>query len=277
MRSLRLIIVVTFVLAAGAFLGMPPLLKSLGLHPDYTGARVEMRGGRALVITTSQSVLAPGTAATGVFASEMTGPYYVFTDAGLHVDIASIKGGPVPIDPLSFVWFIESPDDKRFKGDASLQQKVAQSQRIDEIDFASYDLVYLAGGWGAAYDLGTSDMLGAKLTEAWKAGRVVGGVCHGPLGLLRALDETGSPLVKGRRVTGVSDKQVQELGISITPMHPERELRAAGARYESATAFRDVFANHVVEDGRLITGQNQNAALEVAARMVIAAQAARPR
>jgi putative intracellular protease/amidase len=275
MRLFRVIVILAFVLAVGAFLGLPPLLKSFGLHPDYTGARVEMRGGRALIITTSQSVLAPGNAATGVFASEMTGPYYVFADAGLHVDIASIKGGAVPIDPLSFVWFIESPDDKRFKGDTSLQQKVAQSQRIDDVDFASYDIVYLAGGWGAAYDLGTSEVLGTKLSEAWKAGRVLGGVCHGPLGLLKATDETGAPLVKGRRVTGVSDKQVQELGISITPMHPERELRAAGARYESATAFRDVFANHVVEDGRLITGQNQNAALEVAARMVTAAQAAR--
>ncbi len=277
MRSLRVIIIVAFVLAAGAFLGMPPLLKSLGLHPDYTGVRVEMRGGRALIITTSQSVLAPGKSATGVFASEMTGPYYVFKDAGLEVDVASIKGGAIPIDPISFLWFVETRDDKRFEMDSAFRKKTETSLRIDDVDVASYDIVYLAGGWGAAYDLGVSDALGAKLSEAWKAGRVVGGVCHGPLGLLKAMDETGSPLVRGRRVTGVSDKQVQELGIAITPMHPERELRAAGARYESATAFRDVFANHVVEDGRLITGQNQNAALEVAARMVIAAQAARPR
>ncbi len=277
MRSLRVIIIVAFVLAAGAFLGMPPLLKSLGLHPDYTGGRVEMRGGRALIITTSQGVLAPGKSATGVFASEMTGPYYVFKDAGLEVDVASIKGGAIPIDPISFLWFVETPDDKRFELDSAFRKKTETSLRIDDVDVASYDIVYLAGGWGAAYDLGVSDALGAKISEAWKAGRVVGGVCHGPLGLLKAMDETGSPLVRGRRVTGVSDKQVQELGIAITPMHPERELRAAGARYESATAFRDVFANHVVEDGRLITGQNQNAALEVAARMVIAAQAARPR
>ncbi len=123
-------------------------------------------------------------------------------------------------------------------------------------------------GLHPAYDLGTSEVLGQKITEAWKAGKVVGGVCHGPLGLLLARDETGAPLVKGRHLTAVTDKQVRELGITMTPMHPERELRAAGALYESASAFRDIFANHVVVDGRLVTGQNQNAGTEAAEAMI---------
>lgn len=273
MRVLAVLVTLIAALAAAAWFGMPLLFTGLGLHPDYAGARAEMRGGRALIITTSQSVLAPGETATGVFASEMTGPYYVFHDAGLQVDVASIKGGAIPIDPISFLWFVETRDDKRSKADAEFQQKTMNSQKVDDIDFATYDIVYLAGGWGAAYDLGTSDVVGEKISAAWKAGRIVGGVCHGPLGLLRASDETGAPLVKGRRLTGVTDKQVRELGITITPMHPERELRAAGALYENAIAFRDIFANHVVEDGRLITGQNQNAAVEVAVKMVAAARA----
>jgi putative intracellular protease/amidase len=74
--------------------------------------------------------------------------------------------------------------------------------------------------------------------------------------------------VRGRRVTAVTDKQVAELGISITPKHPERELRAAGAAFEGATAFRDFFAHHVVVDGHLVTGQNQNAGPEVANQMM---------
>ena len=64
------------------------------------------------------------------------------------------------------------------------------------MDFTGYDIVFLAGGWGAAYDLGTSSVLGEGISRAWAAGRVVGGVCHGPLGLLLALDETGQPLVR---------------------------------------------------------------------------------
>jgi putative intracellular protease/amidase len=97
---------------------------------------------------------------------------------------------------------------------------------------------------------------------------MLGSVCHGALGFLLAVDEQGQPLVKGRRMTGVTDKQVRELGISITPQHPERELRAAGALYESDTAFRDIFAGHVATDGRLVTGQNQNDGAETAWKLM---------
>jgi putative intracellular protease/amidase len=106
------------------------------------------------------------------------------------------------------------------------------------------------------------------LTQAWSAGKVVGGVCHGPLGLLQAKDANGEPLVKGRRLTAVTDRQVEQLGITLTPQHPERELRAAGARFESSTAFRDFFATHTTVDGKLVTGQNQNAGYETAQKMI---------
>jgi putative intracellular protease/amidase len=58
----------------------------------------------------------------------------------------------------------------------------------------------------------------------------------------------------------------------MTPQHPDRELRAAGARFESRKAFRDIFANHSVVDGRLVTGQNQNAGAEVANKMMLVAK-----
>ena len=93
-------------------------------------------------------------------------------------------------------------------------------------------------------------------------------MCHGPLGLLQAKAPDGSPLVAGRRLTAVTDKQVQELGIDVTPQHPERELRAAGAVFESDTAFRDMFATHVVVDENLVTGQNQNSGGEAAQRVM---------
>ena len=66
-------------------------------------------------------------------------------------------------------------------------------------------------------------------------------------------------------MTGVTDKQVDELGISITPMHPETELKKAGALFESETKYRDVFANHTVVDDekRFVTSQNQNGGHDV--------------
>ena len=93
-------------------------------------------------------------------------------------------------------------------------------------------------------------------------------MCHGPLGLLKATAPDGRPLVEGRRVSAVTDKQVRELGIESTPQHPERELRASGARFESVTARRAPLANHGVVDGNLVTGQNQNAGPMVAREMM---------
>ena len=267
-KILVIIAIVVIVLGLAVWLGLPAGLRAMGLHPDYTGPKVQFPGGKALIITTSHDRLGEKGSKTGVFGSEMTAPYYEFKEGGMKVDLASIKGGPIPIDPLSFKWFIKSAHDDRFLKDSAVQQKASQSLKIDDIDFTKYDIIYLAGGWGAAYDLGFSEVLGQKISQAYSAGKVIGGVCHGPLGLLLAKDENGAPLVKGRRLTGVTDKQVKELDITITPQHPERELRAAGAQFESQTAFRDIFANHVVVDRRLVTGQNQNAGADVANKMM---------
>ena len=267
-KILIIILLVLVVLGLAAWLGLPAGLRAMGLHPPYSGPRAQFPGGKALIITTSHDRLGDKGSKTGVFASEMTAPYYEFKEGGMKVDLASIKGGRIPIDPLSFKWFIKSSYDDRYLKDSEFQRKVNQSLRIDDLDFTGYDLIYLAGGWGAAYDLGFSEVLGRKISQAYTAGRIIGGICHGPLGLLLAKDENGAPLVKGRRLTAVTDKQIKELGITMTPQHPERELRAAGARFESQTAFRDFFANYSVVDGRLVTGQNQNAGPEVAQIMM---------
>ena len=250
------------------WLGLPQTLRALGLHPHYNGTIYSFPGKRALIITTSHAVLGDSGKATGVFGSEMTAPYYEFQDAGMQVDIASIQGGLIPIEPMSFRWFLAADSDKRYMNDPDFQAKVAASKKINDIDFTHYDIIFLAGGWGAAYDLGTSAVLGQKMSQAWGAGKVVGGVCHGPLGLLNATEPNGTPLLKGKHVTAVTDRQVKQLGITMTPQHPERELRAAGALFESTTAFQDLFANHTTVDGKLVTGQNQNAGYETAQRMM---------
>ena len=261
--------------AATAGLLLPTILHSLGLHPRYEGPTFDLPGRSALVITTSHGVLnAPGEThgpATGVAASELTDPYYDFVDAGMKVDVASVEGGPVPIDPQTLSFLTRTPETERYLEDPILQAKVENSLRIDDVDFTQYDGVFLAGGWGAAYDLGFSDVLATKVSEAYYAERpILGSVCHGALGFIRAEDRDGNLLIAGRKMTGVTDKQIRELGIEVTPQHPETELRKAGVLFESATAFRDVFATHVVIDDerRFVTGQNQNSGHETAHEMM---------
>ncbi len=245
------------------------LVQKLGLHPaDRDAANAPaLVGRRALIVCTNHGVLDIGKP-TGVFASEMTAPYYVFHDAGMDVDLASPLGGTIPVDPLSLKPVVRCEHDDRFLADDDLRAKVTHSLAIGELDMADYDIVFLAGGWGAAFDFGTSVELADQMTRANALGRAIGGVCHGPLGLRNAQALDGRPLVEGRRISAVTDKQVRELGIQITPQHPETEMRAKGARFESATKFRDPLANHWVVDGNLVTGQNQNAGPMVARELL---------
>ena len=248
------------------------LLQRFGLHPDDTvgvgdDVTAAVAGKRALVIATNHGQLAVAKP-TGVFASELTVPYYAFLDAGMAVDVASPLGGIIPVDPLSVKPPVRTADDDRMLADDVLRAKLTDSLAVDDVDIADYDMVFLAGGWGAAFDFGTSDVLADQITAANANGAVLGGVCHGPLGLLQALDTDGTPLVEGRRLTAVTDEQVRQLGITATPQHPETELRAAGAIFQSASAGREVLANHWVVDGNLVTGQNQNAGPMVARLMM---------
>ena len=254
---------------------IPQILKFFGLHPDYIGTSYSLPGKKALIIATNQAELnkhgKTGGKATGAFASEITAAYYDFIDASMQVDIASIKGGKIPIEPQSLSYFLKTSEDKRFLQDPELKEKVKNSKKITDIDFTTYDIIFLAGGWGAAYDLGYSDELGQKISDAYYTGNsIIGGVCHGPLGLIRAKDKDGNLLIAGRRMTAVTDKQIKQLFITATPQHPEAELRKAGALFESQSKLIDMFATHVVTDDekRFVTGQNQNSGHETAHKMM---------
>ena len=220
MKKFIIAATIIIIVALTVYFGLPLLLNAMGLHAPYQRQIFDLGGRKALIITTSQGALGDTGKRTGVYASEMTVPYYEFLDAKMQVDVASINGGEIPIEPMSLNWPLLTPADERFLMDADFQQKVKNSLKIDQVDFTRYDLVYMAGGWGAAYDLGTSEVLGRKISEAYSSKIILGSVCHGALGFLLAKDEHGNPLVKNRKMTAVTDKQIKELGIGITPPTP---------------------------------------------------------
>jgi putative intracellular protease/amidase len=265
--TLITVIILLFVLVL-IVVFLPQILMSFGYNPDYDKVSYNFKSKKALIITTSHGILGETGKQTGVYPSEMTIPYYEFLDAGLDVDIASIKGGEVPIEPMGLRFPMKSHQDKRYLKDDVAKEKTKHSLKIDNINFLDYDIIFMAGGWGASYDLGTSDILGNKITEAYANGILLGSVCHGVLGFLRAKDTNGHPLVEGKKMTGVTDKQVKELDISITPMHPETELRKHGAIYQNNTRYRDFFATLTVVDGNIVTGQNQNSSGETAQKLL---------
>jgi putative intracellular protease/amidase len=264
MNKTLLIAGIVVVIVALALIFLPQILSLIGFHPAYDQEVYNLEGKKALIIATNHDTLGDTGKATGVYGSELTIAYYEFLDAGMTVDIASPEGGEIPFEPVSLRWPMASHADKRYLSDQDAQNKTQNSLSIADVDFLEYDIIWMAGGWGAAYDLGYSEILGKKISEAHAEGILLGSVCHGALGFRMATEVDGKPLVQGKTMTGVTDKQVQELGIEITPLHPETELRKQNANFVSSTAFRDMFATYVAVDGNIVTGQNQNSSGETA-------------
>jgi putative intracellular protease/amidase len=99
----------------------------------------------------------------------------------------------------------------------------------------------------------------------YAAGKPVAAVCHAPAVLKNVKNADGSPLVKGKSVTGFSN--TEESAVQLTEVVPfllEDELKAKGANYSRS----DDWHPYAITDGNLITGQNP-ASSEMAARAVL--------
>ena len=79
------------------------------------------------------------------------------------VDVASPLGGRIPVDPLSLKPVLRTEADDRYLGDDVLHSKLEESLAVGDLEMSDYDVVYLAGGWGAAFDLGVSEPLAAQM------------------------------------------------------------------------------------------------------------------
>src|SRR5690606_31441221 len=147
-----------------------------------------------------------------------------------------------------------TPAGQRFLGDAHAMQLLESTPRLQDVDAESIDAVYLVGGAGSAWDFPTDAALARLIESLNRRGGILGGVCHGVLGLTAARGPDGKFLVAGRKVTGVSDAEEKLIGYdTVVPSIPERRMRELGARYSCAA---EPFGAHVVRDGNLITGQN---------------------
>lgn len=223
---------------------------------------------KIIMIVTSQATMGENPRPTGVWFEELSTPYYAFVDAGAQVEIASITGGRIPIDPHSLEAEGKNPESvERFLKDAAAMQKIADALQIDSLSPLDYSAIFLPGGHGTMWDLPASTALADLLSQAWSAGKVVSAVCHGPAGLINVKDVNGLPLLAGRRVSAFSNSEEEAAGLTdAVPFLLESRIRELGARYERGTDF----APFSVRDGNLVTGQNP-ASSEDVARLVLEA------
>lgn len=219
-----------------------------------------------LFILTSNTRLGEHGGETGFHFEELATPYYVFFDAGYESDIASIKGGEAIADPASLHDEADNPEPvNRFLRDHEAMEKLADTIRLEEIDFDRYEAIFIPGGHATMWDMPDNPQLSRLISRAYADGKIIGTVCHGAAALIGATKPDGRPLVEGMTINSFTDDEERAIGKDdIMPFLLESRLRALGADFIKGSNFQSFSAR----DGNLLTGQNPASCERLARKMI---------
>ncbi|GAB3445917.1 type 1 glutamine amidotransferase domain-containing protein [Streptomonospora sediminis] len=208
---------------------------------------------KVAIVLTSHDRLGTTGRETGFWLEELAAPYYRFKDSGAELVLASPKGGKPPLDPKSSEPDFQTDETRRFEADPEAVAALAHTVRLDSVSIEDFDTVFYPGGHGPMWDL-AEDPVSNRLIEATlRAGKPIALVCHAPGVLRHAANPDGTPLVQGRRVTGFTNGEEADVGLTeVVPFLVEDELKRLGGKYSKA----DNWQPHVVTDGLLVTGQS---------------------
>ena len=207
-----------------------------------------------LFVVSSNAVKGATGIPTGYNLAEVTHPLEKLHAAGIGVEFASPLGGDAPLDGLEDM---KDPVIAHYWADADFRHAIAHTQRLHEIDPARYSAIFFAGGHGTMWDFPDNAAAQKAIREIDAAGGIVSAVCHGPAALVNARRADGSLLVAGKRLAAFTNGEEEE--VQSTPVVPfllESTLIERGALHQGAANWAD----KVVVDGRLITGQNPQSA-----------------
>ncbi|GMK54870.1 hypothetical protein CspeluHIS016_0114560 [Cutaneotrichosporon spelunceum] len=229
---------------------------------------------RALIaITSAHAPLYPGGKETGLFITEALHPFEVFRKAGFEVDLAS-ETGKYSADWLSTTDEWLKPEDRKVYEDknSEFRRKLDTMQTPDKLNADDYGLFFASAGHASLIDYPDAKGLQKFASGVWADGGVVSAVCHGGAIFKGIVDDKGTPIIKGRNVTGFTTQGEEEEGILDTIKswdRPTIEASAAslGANYVSPPGPWDSFTQ---TDGRLVTGANPASATATAEAAVAA-------
>jgi putative intracellular protease/amidase len=224
-----------------------------------------MKAIKVLFIASSHDKMGDTNYRTGVWLEELAAPYYVFTEAGFELTIASPAGGPVPLDPKSESIIMATQRTKRFLKDEEAMNFLSDSILLEEVKADDFDAVFLPGGHGPMWDIADNKSV-KQLLEAFNSeNKPIASVCHGVVGLLALQNDNGELLVKGKQLTGFSNSEEESAGLTkVVPFLLETKLLSLGTVYSK----RDNYVSYVVTDGNIITGQNPASSEGVAKKIV---------
>lgn len=216
---------------------------------------------RVLFVLTSASSVGPDARQTGYEFSEVAHPALALATEGLRVDFASPDGGTPPEDGFD-------PNDSAsliFRNSEAFR-RLNRSMPLAEAQPSNYDAIFFPGGLGPMVDLAFDPTTKHLIAAIYESGGIVAAVCHGPAALLGVTLASGASLVEGRRVAAFTSSEEVGHSEDDIPFLLDAALRAEGARHSQEPPFQP----HVVEDDRVITGQNPASAAGVAMALALA-------
>jgi putative intracellular protease/amidase len=233
------------------------------LNPSVAG-----RPKRVAIVLSNPAVSSTTGWPVGFWWSELTHPYFKFTEVGYEVELFSPNGGRCEADAMSDPedssgWQAEDVISRGYKHDTEFVKLVETTRPVDEIDVERFDAIVVVGGQGPMFTFEAATNLHAKFAELYEAGKICAALCHGVALLRYARRPNGEPLVTGKTVTGFanveedfSDQSVWDAGAlardrHVMPWRIEDELKAMGANFIQAGLWR----GFAVRDANLITGQ----------------------
>ena len=217
---------------------------------------------KIVIPVTNHGTLGTTDQENGTYSPELTHALQVFLDAGFDYDIASIKGGAAPIYGTD----IEGDSiNEKILNDQEFKNKLNNTMTVSDVNINDYDAVYYPGGFGLLSDLATNEEFASLSATHYEGGGIIAAVCHGPAGLLPITLSSGEKLISNKSVTGFTREEEIDFGtINDIQFLLEESLTRTAGRYSKVQPW-NVF---VIEDSRVITGQNPASAHEVGETVV---------
>ncbi len=247
------------------------MIKEVQSYVHFHGAPTK---GKILMVASSPSVSAQTGWPIGFWAAELTHPLRVFQEAGYDVELVSTEGGALMMDGYS------NPTDASgysahdiislgYMQQTWFQEMIANTKKVTEVNPQDYDAIFLVGGQGPMYTFRGNNDLEKLFVAFYENGKPSAAVCHSTTLLLDAKTSDGELLVKGKTWTGFADAEEefadQAVGMKIQPYRIETEAKKIeGTIFKTAAPF----SSYAIQDGNLITGQQQNSGAAAAELLV---------
>jgi len=217
---------------------------------------------KILIPVTNHATLGTTDQKNGTYAPELTHALNVFLAAGIEYDIASIQGGKAPL------YGTDMPDDSvndAILNNETFQNSINNTIPVSQINIDDYDAVYYPGGFGLLSDLATNKDFAKLSAKHYEDGGILSAVCHGPAGLLPIVLSNGEKLLASKSVTSFTREEEVDFGtIDDIPFLLEESLTRSAARFNKVQPW----GAFVIEDNRIITGQNPTSAHAVGEAVV---------